>query len=112
MAHLATVLDDFPAAYDDPANVAARGYVRDIAVPDADVAPLADARARRELAAPLPENRDPDNEAVDPADPASRAVLTASEFGTCDLEGADPDEFLAAVSRVVEELWHDDPPAT
>jgi hypothetical protein len=41
-----------------------------------------------------------------------RAVLVASEFGTCDLEGADTGEFLAAASRVVEELWHDDPPAT
>jgi hypothetical protein len=112
MTHLTTVLGDFRAAYDDPANVAARGYVRDIAGPDADVAQLADARARRELAAPLPENRDPGNEAVDPADPAGRAALVAAQFGTCDLGGADPDEFLAAVSGVVEELWHDDPPAT
>jgi hypothetical protein len=112
MTHLTTVLGDFQAAYDDPANVVARGYVRDIAVPDADVAQLADSRARRELAAPLPENRDPDNAAVDPADPAGRALLIASQFGTCDLGGADSDEFLAAVSRVVEELWRDDLPAT
>jgi hypothetical protein len=110
--HLAAVLGDFPAAYDDPVNVVARGYVRDIARPDADAAWLADGRARRELAAPLPENRDPDDAAVDPAGPDGRAALVASEFGTCDLEGADIDEFLAAVSRVVEELWHDDPPAT
>jgi hypothetical protein len=112
MTHLATFLDDFQGAYDDPVNVAARGYVRDIATPDADAAWLADCRARRQLAAPLPENRDPDDEAVDPADPAGRAALVASEFGTCDLEGADPDEFLAAATRVVEELWHDAPPAT
>jgi hypothetical protein len=112
MAHLATVLGDFQDAYDDPLNVAARGYVRDIARPDADAAWLADCRARRELAAPLPENRDPDDAAVDPADRDGRAVLVASEFGACDLEGADADEFLAAASRVVEELWHDDPPAT
>jgi len=86
--------------------------VRDIATPDADAAWLADCRARRELAAPLSEDRDPYDEAADPADADGRAVLVASEFGTCDLEGADTDEFLAAASRVVEELWHDDPPAT
>jgi hypothetical protein len=110
--HLATVLGDFQGAYDDPVNVAARGYVRDIARPDADAAWLADCRARRELAAPLPENRDPGDATVDPAGPDGRAVLVASGFGTCNLGGADPDEFLAAASRVVEELWHDDPPAT
>jgi hypothetical protein len=112
LTHLATVLGDFQGAYDDPVNRAARGYVRDIAAPDADAAWLADCRARRELAAPLSEDRDPDDEAADPADADGRAVLVASEFGTCDLEGADADEFLAAASRVVEELWHDDPPAT
>jgi hypothetical protein len=112
LTHLATVLGDFQGAYDDPVNVAARGYVRDIATPDADAAWLADCRARRELAAPLSENGEPDDAAADPADADGRAVLVASEFGTCDLEGADADEFLAAASRVVEELWHDDPPAT
>ena len=112
LTHVATVLGDFQGAYDDPVNGAARGYVRDIATPDADAAWLADCRARRELAAPLSEDRDPYDEAADPADAAGRAVLVASEFGTCDLEGGDADEFLAAASRVVEELWHDDPPAT
>jgi hypothetical protein len=112
MTHLESVLGNFPAAYGDPVNVVARGYVRDIAAPDADAAWLAGCRARRELAAPLPENRAPDDAAVDPADPAGRAVLVASEFGPCDPGGTDPDEFMAAVSRVVEELWHGAPPAT
>jgi hypothetical protein len=111
VTHLATVLGEFQGVYDDPGNVAARGYVRDIARPDADAAWLADGRARRELAAPPPEDRDPGDEAVDAAGPGGRAVLIASEFGECDLEGADPGEFLAAVRRVAEELWHDDPPA-
>jgi hypothetical protein len=112
LTHLATALDNFQAAYDDPANVVARGYVRDIATADADAAWLADCRARRELAAPLPENRDPDDAAVDQASRSGRAVLITSEFGECDLEGADTGEFLAAARRVAEELWHDDPPAT
>jgi hypothetical protein len=110
MTHLATVLADFQTAYDDPDNVVARGYVRDIAVADADAAWLADCRARRELAAPLPDNRDPADVDVDPADPDGRASLVASEFGLCDPEGKDADEFLATAARVVERLWHDDPP--
>lgn len=112
MTHLASRLAEFPAAYDSPYNAVARGYVRDVAKPDVDLAWLADCRARRELAAPLPQNRDPDAEDVDPAGPGGRAELVASEFGTCDLEGADRDEFLATARRVVEELWHDDPPET
>jgi hypothetical protein len=112
MTHLASVLADFQGAYDDPVNVVRRGYVRDIARPDADAAELADCRARRELAAPLPEDRDPGDEAVDPAGPDGRAVLVASGFGQCDLDGTDPGEFLAAASRVVEELWRGDPAAT
>ena len=110
--HLGPVLGTFQAVYDDPVNVAARAYVRDIAGPDADAAWLADCRARRELAAPLPEDRDPGYEVIDPADADGRAVLVASEYGECDMEGANAGEFLAAVSRVVEELWHGDPPAT
>jgi hypothetical protein len=112
MTHLAALLAEFSAAYDDPGNAMARRYVRDIAAPDADAAWLADCRARRELAAPLPQNRDPDDADVDPASPDGRAALVASEFGTCDLEGADRDEFLATARHVVEELWHDDPAET
>jgi hypothetical protein len=112
MTHLAALLDEFPAVYDDPDTGMARTYVGDIATPDVDAAWLADCRARRELAAPVPENRDPDDENIGPADPDGRALLVESEFGTCDPEGADPDEFLATARRVVEELWHDDPSGT
>jgi hypothetical protein len=112
MTHLATVLGDFRAAYAEPDNVTARGYVHDIARPDADAAWLADCRARRELAAPLPENRGPDDEDVDAADPEGRAALVATEFGPC-LEGDTPTaDFLTAAVRVTEELWHDEPAAT
>jgi len=112
MTHLDVDFGDFPAAYDAPESSVLRGYVQDLATPDVDLAWLAEARARRELAAPPPDDRHPDDEDADPADPAGRAVLVASEFGSCDLEGADADEFMAAVTRVAEELWRDDPPAT
>ena len=112
MTHLASRLAEFPAVYDDPENAVARGYVRDIARPDADAAWLADCRTRRALAAPLPDNRHPEVADVDPAGAEGRAVLVASEFGTCDLEGADRAQFLATAVQVVEELWHEEPPGT
>ena len=112
MTHLASLLTEFPAAYNDQDNAVARGYVRDIATPDVDAAWLADCRDRRELAAPLPGNRDPGVAAIHPADPDGRAVLVASEFGPCDLDGADRVEFLATARRVAEELWRGDPPGT
>ena len=112
MTHLASLLAEFPAVYDDPDNAVARAYVRDVATPDADAAWLADCRARRGLAAPLPGNRDPGVAAIDATDPDGRAVLVASEFSQCDLEDADRVEFVAAARRVAEELWHDDPAGT
>ena len=48
------VLADFPAAYDDPFSVEERAYVRDLVAGDTDLAWLADQRARREFAVPLP----------------------------------------------------------
>jgi hypothetical protein len=112
MTHLAAALGDFQATYDDPDNVAARGYVSDIATPDVNAAWVADCRARRELAAPRPENRDAHCEGVDAADPDGRAVLIASEFGSCKPDGMPKADFLAAALRVAEELWQDEPTAT
>ena len=112
MTHLASLLAEFPAAYDDTDNVVARAYVRDIVTPDADAAWLADCRARREFAAPLPDDRDPDVAAIDATDQDGRAIIVASEFAGCGQEGADDVQFLATARRVVEELWHDDPPGT
>ena len=105
-------LNDFPDVYDDPESVALRSYVYDLATPDADLAWLADARARRELAAPVPDNRDLDDEDVNADDPAGRATLTEHEFASCAPAGPDGEKFLATAKGLVEELWHDDPLAT
>ncbi|HTR94670.1 MAG TPA: hypothetical protein VMI73_23305 [Trebonia sp.] len=112
MTHLAAALGEFQAACDDPGNVAARGYVRDVARPDADATWLAECRARRELAAPRPEHRDRHCEGIDAADPDGRAVLIASEFGSCEPDGMPKADFLAAAMRVAEELWRDEPATT
>lgn len=112
MEHLAKILDEFTAAYDNPYNAASRSYLRDIARSDADAAWLADQRARRETAAPLAGERDPSVADVDATEPAGRAALVASEFATCMPEGAAGQDFIAAATRVVEELWADDPAGT
>lgn len=105
-------LDDFAAVYEDAESVANRGYVQDLVTPDVDLARLAELRARRELAAPLPEDRGPDDEDIDATGPAGRATLTEHEFAKCAPEGPEGERFIAAATRVVEELWQGDPPAT
>lgn len=112
MTQLAAALGDFQATYDDPDSVAARGYVSDIATPEVDAAWVADCRARRELAAPRPENRDAHCAGLDAADPDGRVVLIASEFGSCKPDGMPKADFIAAAMRVAQELWQDEPAAT
>lgn len=112
LAKLPEVFADFPDAYDDPDSAAARAYVRDIVTSDIDAPRLIDYRNRRQLAAPYPGDRDPGVAAIDATDSDGRAVLAVREFASCAPEGADRDQFMAAAKRVVEELWHDDPPET
>ena len=50
---------------------------------------------------------------MDVGDPAVRRALAEAEFGACTPHaGLAQEEFLAAVHRVVAELWDDDPPET
>ena len=109
------VLADFQAAYDDPFSVVEREYVRDLVAGDTDVAWLADQRARREFAVPLPDDREADEAdvaGIDATDPDGRAAVTAAEFAHCGPEGAEGEKFVAAAKRVVEEIWNDDPAQT
>jgi hypothetical protein len=110
--HLPKVFDNFDSAYDDPHNVVARGYTRDLATSDVDVAWLMEFFARRVFAAPLPAERDPGVAALDATDPDHRAVIVVSEFAMCDPRGVTREGFVDAAKRLAEELWHDDPPAT
>ena len=114
-------LADFQGAYDDPFSVVERAYVRDLVAGDTDVAWLADQRARREFAVPLPDDREVDDTDVtdladvtdiDVTDPDGRAVVTAAEFAHCGPEGAEREKFVAAARRVVEEIWNDEPAQT
>jgi len=112
MSRVPEILDEFQDAYDDPFNVVARGYLRDLVTSDANVAWLEDQRARREFAVPLTANRDSGVRDVDITEPDGRGVVTAAEFTRCAPEGAAGEAFVAAAKRVVEELWHDDPAQT
>ena len=110
---LQKVFDDFGSAYDSPGSITQRSYVRDLAVTsDVDVAWLAECRARREFAVPRPVDREPGHEVLDAADQDHRVVISMSEFGMCDTGPVPGEEWAQAVNRVVEELWHDDPPTT
>jgi hypothetical protein len=104
---LPEVFGRFGAAYDDPEAVTARSYLADLAVSDADVSGLATHAARRMFAVPVP------GPATDVSDPAVRRALTEAEFGACTPHaGLTQEEFLAAVHRVIAELWDDDPQET
>src|SRR3984957_11932851 len=109
---LPEVFGRFDAAYGDPESVTARSYLADLAVSDADLSGLADHVARRMFAVPMP-GLASDGAPVDAGDPAVRRALIEAEFGGCPPHaGLVQEEFLAAVHRVVAELWDDDPAET
>jgi hypothetical protein len=123
---LPEVFGRFGAAYDDPEAVTARSYLADLAVSDADVSGLATHVARRMFAVPVPGPATDGaglsgtglagngvDAPADVSDPAVRRALTEAEFGTCTPHaGLTQEEFLAAVHRVIAELWDDDPQET
>ncbi len=111
--YLEKIFGNFDSAYDEPDNVTARDYVRDLVLAsDVDAAWLADCRDRREFAVPLPEDRQPGREGLSAADHDHRAVIWVSEFALCYDGDVPREEFVPAVRRVMDELWHGDPPAT
>jgi hypothetical protein len=109
---LPEVFGRFGRAYDDPDAVTARSYLADLAAGDADVSVLAGHVARRMFAVPMP-TADAGAGPVDLSDPAVRRARTEAEFAACTPHsGLTPEEFRAAVQRVVAELWDDDPAET
>jgi hypothetical protein len=106
------VFGRFGEAYDDPDAAIARSYVADLAVAGGDMSELAGHVARRIFAVPIPAP-DEDGGPVDVGDPAVRRALTEDEFADCTPHaGLTREEFMAAVHRVVAELWDDDPAET
>jgi len=109
---LPEVFGRFGPAYDDPDAVTARGYLTDLAASDADMSQLAGHVARRMFAVPMPQVA-PDGAAVDVSDPAVRRARTEAEFAGCTPhDGLTGEDFMAAVHRVVAELWDGDPAET
>jgi hypothetical protein len=111
---LSPILAGFDQAYDNPESAGGRAYVADVARPDADFGWLSEQGLRRSIAMPLPWDRDEDLDVddLDATDPAGRRAYVTAEFGSCAGARDDPEEFLAAVHRVVEELWTGEPAAT
>ena len=109
---LPEVFARFGPAYDDPDAVTARSYLADLAASDADLSQLARHVARRMFAVPMPAAAEDDGP-VDVGDPAVRRALAETEFAEC-TPHADltREEFMAAVHRVLAELWDDDPAET
>lgn len=110
--HLPKVFAEFDEAYDNPDNTLARSYLTDLSTVTADAAVLGAALPRRHLAVPVSEaHADADHIPLDAADPASRRAIVESHYAECDLpDGMTRAQLLAAVVRVAEQLWHDDPP--
>ena len=108
------VFGRFGRAYDDPEAVTARSYLADLAVSDADVSELSRHVSRRLFALPLPDPAPgPAPGPADLSDPDVRRALTEDEFADCTPHaGMTREDFMAAVHRVVAELWDDDPPQT
>jgi hypothetical protein len=109
---LPEVFGRFGQAYDDPDAVTTRSYVADLARSDADMSELSGRMARRMFAVPRL-GPDEDIRPVDVGDPAVRREFIEKEFAECTPHaGLTREEFMAAVHRVVAELWGDDPKET
>ena len=113
LASLPKALDGFAASYHDPRSAVSRAYLRDVAAPDAEVTELATVVTRRSLAVPFPQIDSEGRPGADVADAGARAALVAAEFASCELEAGETREALIGeATRVVEELWSGEPPAT
>jgi hypothetical protein len=109
-AGLRQTFGSFGEAYDDPDNALSRRYMADAAVPTTSPLELAVIRLRRLFAVP---DQPPRGADFDPADPTFRLADAQDEFGGCEPpSGMTSDEFVAAIIRVLDELWTGTPPST
>ena len=106
------VFDRFDQTYDDPDAAQARSYMADLVASDIDVSWLAEQIGRRGFALPLPEPGD-GSPRFDAGDPQARRARAEAEFADCVPPGdLTREQFMAAVHRVISELWDGDPPET
>jgi hypothetical protein len=110
MTALKETLASFDEAYDDPDNELSRRYLADAAVPTANPMKLAEIRLRRLFAVP---DQPPRGADFDPADPAARRADAQDQFGGCEpAAGMTSEQFVTAVTRVLDELWSGEPART
>ena len=101
----------FDTSYDEPAVVALRAYVSDVAADDRDGAELEQVRARRHHAVPLPGRRTPPSRHLQLSDPEQRHRILAEHLKDWALSDTDTStEWLAALQSVSDQLWDADPP--
>ncbi len=106
------VFSRFDQAYDDADAALARSYLADLVTSDADVSWLAEQAARRMFALPMPEPGD-GRARGHVGDPQARRARVEAEFAGCTPpSGMTSEQFMAAVDRVISELWDGDPPET
>lgn len=102
--------------YDSRDAAEQRLYTADVVTPGMDVAELRRIWDVRTIVVPATEDRDeqgPNPEQFDVTDPDARAAYLEADFGGCATGGElTRDEFLGAVHRVAEELWHGKPEST
>jgi hypothetical protein len=101
----------FDTSYNEPAVVALRAYVSDVAAGGGDGAELEQVRARRHHAVPLPARRTPSSRHLQLSDPEHRHRILAEQLRDWSLSDTDsPTEWLAALQSVSDQLWDADPP--
>ena len=112
LAELPSILTDFDESYADPYYVSTRAYLRDAVASDTEMAAVDDIVARRDFAAPYPDEREESLASVDATTPDGRALLVTAEFAHCNPDPALSKTFIAGVTAVVEELWRGEPSST
>jgi hypothetical protein len=107
----------FDDLYARPGAVTRRAYLAGLpglATGETDASTLADAASRRWFAMPPPgARRGEQADGLDAADPGHRREYLTAEFASCTPpDGMSQEQWISAVSRVIEELWAGHPAGT
>jgi len=111
VAHVGELEQNFDLVQDDPELAAIRCYLADITAVTTDGAHLQRVLTLRSHAVPPPNCRRPESRSRLASDPTHRNQILAEELQAWEL-GANQSvpDWLAALTRVSDELWTQDPP--
>jgi hypothetical protein len=106
-----TEIDErFDAVYRDPDLVPVRCYLSDIAAVTADGEDLLRAFTLRAQAVPLPLLRPTESRPLLASDPLQRRRILADDAEEWGPQDVSTQDWLDALTRVSDQLWHDNPP--